>query len=75
MIREIGGALLVLLGVVVLGNLWFHLVEGLLDRLRRRWGRPKEPPAWHPLPPDWQAQAGEQEREDGDAPPPPGAPR
>ena len=38
--------------VVVFGNLWFRLVESLLERVRRRFFRRKTPQAWHPLPPD-----------------------
>ena len=46
------GAILLVLTVVVLGNLWFHLVEGLLERMKRLLTRHREPPAWHPLEPE-----------------------
>lgn len=49
---EIGAFLLVLLTVFIVGNLWFHFVESILDRIRRLFTRRKEPPAWHPLPPE-----------------------
>ena len=49
---EIGAVLLVLIVALVAGNLWFHLVEGVLGRIRRLLGRHREPPAWHPLPPE-----------------------
>lgn len=49
----IGAFLLVLIVVFLVGNLWFHLVEGVLARIRRSLSR-KEPPAWHSLPPDWE---------------------
>ena len=42
---ELGAILLVLTVVVVLGNLWFHLVEGLLDWIKRLFTRHREPPA------------------------------
>lgn len=46
-------AVLVLLGVVVLGEAWYRLVESVLERLRRRLRR-RQPPAWHPLPKGWE---------------------
>ena len=46
---EIGAFLLVLVIVFVLGQIWFHLVESVLERIRRRFFRSKEPPVWHPL--------------------------
>lgn len=47
----IGAFLVVLLLVFVVGNLWFHLVEGVLERIKGLFRGRKEPPAWHPLPP------------------------
>lgn len=47
--KELGGILLVMLAVVILGNLWFHLVESLLDRVRRWRDASHEQPAWHTL--------------------------
>ena len=49
---EIGAFLLVLVIVFVLGQVWFHLVESVLEGIRRRFFRSKESPAWHPLPED-----------------------
>ena len=49
---EIGAFLLVLVAVFVFGNLWFHFVEAILNRIKRLFTRRKEPPAWHTLPPD-----------------------
>ena len=49
-LMEIGTIVLVLLVIVILGNLWFHFVEAILERIRRLFHRKKEPPAWHPLP-------------------------
>lgn len=46
----IGAFLLGLVVVFVLGNLWFHLVESLLDRVKGLFNRRKAPPAWHFLP-------------------------
>lgn len=48
----IGAFLVVLLLVFVVGNLWFHLVEGVLKWLKGLCRGRKEPPAWHPLPPE-----------------------
>ena len=50
--KEIGGILLLLVVLVIVGNLWFHFVESLLGRIRRLFTRRREPPAWHPLPPE-----------------------
>lgn len=52
LLRELGAWLLLLIVVFVLGNLWFHVVEGVLSRLKRLFVRGKEPPVWHPLPPE-----------------------
>ncbi len=49
---EIGAFLLVMVIVFVMGQVWFHLVESVLEGIRRRFFRSKEPPAWHPLPED-----------------------
>ena len=46
---EIGAFLLVLVIVFVLGQVWFHLVESVLEGVRRRFFRSKEPPAWHQI--------------------------
>ena len=48
----IGAFLLVLAAVFLFGRLWFSAVEALLERLRRLFRPRKEPPAWHPLPPE-----------------------
>lgn len=50
LLRELGAWLLLLVVVFVLGNLWFHVVEGALGRLKRLFTRRKEPPRWHSLP-------------------------
>ena len=47
---EVGAFLVVLVAVFAAGSLWFHLVEGALDRLRRLLLGRREPPAWHTLP-------------------------
>lgn len=49
---EIGGILLALVSVMILGNLWFHLVEWALGRIKRLFLRKKDPPAWHLLLPE-----------------------
>lgn len=48
----LGAFALVLVVVFLFGQLWFHLVEAILGRLRRLLSRRREPPAWHPLPPE-----------------------
>ena len=48
---ELGAVLVVLVAAVALGNLWFHTVEAVLERIKRRFkGRREEP--WHTLPPE-----------------------
>ena len=49
---EIGAFLLVLVVVFIFGNLWFHLIEAILRRIKKLLTRRKKPPAWHTLPPD-----------------------
>lgn len=49
---EIGAFLLFLAVVFILGNLWFHLIEAILRRIKKLLTRHKKPPAWHPLPAD-----------------------
>ena len=51
-LKEIGAILLFLLGLVIVGNLWFHFIESLLRGIKRLFTRRKDPPAWHPLPPE-----------------------
>lgn len=48
----IGAFLVVLLVVFVVGNLWFHFVEGVLKGIKGLFWSRREPPAWHPLPPE-----------------------
>lgn len=48
----LGAFLLVLVGIFVLGNLWFHLVETLLNWVKRCLIGDRETGAWHPLPSD-----------------------
>ena len=55
----IGAFLLVLIAVFLFGNLWFHFVEFLLGRIKRLFSGQKDPPAWHPLPPDTDQNGGD----------------
>lgn len=48
----VGAFLLVLIVVFVIGNLWLHFVESLLERIKHLLTSRRDPPAWHPLPPD-----------------------
>lgn len=49
---SMGAFLLVLVVVFIVGNVWFHLVESLLDQIKSLFTRHRKPPAWHPLPPE-----------------------
>ena len=49
----IAAFLLVLVVIFIVGNLWFHFVEAILAWIRRLLSR-RDPPAWHPLPPEEQ---------------------
>ena len=49
-LKELGALLLLLVVVFALGNLWFHMVEGVLGRIKGLFLGRKESPAWHPLP-------------------------
>lgn len=48
----LGAFALVLVVVFLFGQLWFHLVEAILSRIKRLFSRRREPSAWHPLPPE-----------------------
>ena len=50
--KEIGIIFLLLLGVVIFGNLWFHFVESVLGKIKSLFLRRQKPPAWHPPPED-----------------------
>lgn len=45
--REIGMWVLVLTVILIFGQIWFHLVEGLLSRIKSLLNRYKKPPVWH----------------------------
>lgn len=49
---ETGAFLLFLVVVFLFGNLWFRFIEAILKRLKKLFSRHREPPPWHPLPPD-----------------------
>ena len=49
---EMGAFLLFLAVIFVFGNLWFHFVDSILERIKAVFTRHKEPPAWHPFPSD-----------------------
>ena len=51
-LMQIGAVLLVLLVIGIVGNLWFHFVESVVERIKGLFHRKKEPPAWQPLPPE-----------------------
>lgn len=52
MLLGVGAVVLALLVIVIVGNLWFHLVESALEYIRRLFDRGKKPQAWHSLPPE-----------------------
>ena len=41
--------LLFMLAIVIFGNIWFYLVDGLLSKLKTPFLRAKTPQTWHPL--------------------------
>lgn len=45
--QEIGMWLLLLIAIVLFGQVWFHLVEGILSKIRSLLDRDKGPPNWH----------------------------
>ena len=45
--REIGMWVLFLVVIVIVAQVWFHLVEGILARIKSLLNRHKEPPVWH----------------------------
>lgn len=45
--REIGMWGLVLTVIFIFGQVWFHLVEGVLFRIKSLLNRNKEQPVWH----------------------------
>lgn len=58
----LGAFLLVLVLVFLVGRLWFHLVEFLLDQIKRLLSGKREPHAWHPLPEEPEEQEGENQK-------------
>lgn len=47
---EIGAVSILLLVIFIFGQIWFHLTESLLDKIKGLFSRRKEKPAWHTLP-------------------------
>lgn len=45
--RETGMWVLVLTVIFIFGQVWFHLVEGLLSKIKSLLGRNKKAPNWH----------------------------
>lgn len=45
--REIGMWVLSLAAVLIFGRVWFHLVEGILSKIKSLLGRNKKAPNWH----------------------------
>ena len=45
--REIGMWVLFLVVIFIFAQVWFHLVEGILTRIKSLLNRHKEPPVWH----------------------------
>ena len=56
MLGWLGAFLLALVVIFIVGNLWFHFVEAILDRIRKFFRGHQEPPAWHPFPPEDEAE-------------------
>lgn len=57
-LREIGAVLLALVAIFAVGQLWFHLVEAVLERIKNLFRGRKDPPTWHPLPPEGEDRGG-----------------
>ena len=66
--KEIGALLLALVVILVFGNLWFHLVESILHRLKKYLRAIENPRRGTPSPPEEQSGAGGEPR--GPAGPP-----
>lgn len=47
---ELLGILALLTAVMIFGQLWFHLVETVLERVKCLLFRRDQPPVWHTLP-------------------------
>ena len=45
--RETGMWLLFLIVMFIFGRMWFHLVEGVLARIKSLLDRHRDPPVWH----------------------------
>ena len=60
---EIVWILVLMTALVIFGEFWFHLVESLLERIKRLLLRGRTPPTWHTLPGEI---PGEKETDDGD---------
>ncbi len=48
--EQLGAILLFLIVVFVFGQFWFHLIESILDRIKRLFSRQETSSAWHPYP-------------------------
>lgn len=59
--QQAGAIFLLLLFLFLLGNLWFHLVEGLLKKIKGSFFPKKEIP-WHTLPKEEQQDEDAQNR-------------
>ncbi|MBM6926474.1 hypothetical protein [Pseudoflavonifractor phocaeensis] len=62
-LEKILACLLVLVVIVAVGNLWFHLVESLLEKVKGLFTRGKSPVSWHTLPPE---ESGGEDRSERD---------
>ena len=56
MLGWLGAFLLALVVIFIVGNLWFHLVESVLSRIKKLFSRGGEPNTWHPFPPEDEAE-------------------
>ncbi|OUQ81005.1 hypothetical protein B5E43_02415 [Flavonifractor sp. An100] len=52
LLREAGAILILMIIVVAVGNLWFHFVESILNKIRNLIFPHREPSTWHLLPPE-----------------------
>lgn len=49
-LKEIGILLLLLVMILIFGNLWFHFIEGIRNKINKLLPHRRETTAWHPLP-------------------------
>lgn len=62
LLGELCAVLSVLAVIFILGRIWFHVVEGVLEKLKRLLSGKKESAPWHTLPQELEKEAQEHDR-------------